>query len=187
MNILGIIASSKFGDAGDFESIATVSVGSGGAASISFTSIPSTYTHLQVRVLSRNSSSGNNNCNMTINNDTTTNYSWHNLSGNGSSASAYGEGKVRDNCIQIIYSATANQTASVFSVGVIDILDYTNVNKNKTVRTLCGFDNNGSGDVRLVSHCWFSTTAINRLDFSNSSGNFVEYTQVALYGIKVAS
>jgi hypothetical protein len=48
VSILGIIASSKLtAAAGDFESIATVTVGSGGSAVISFTSIPSTYAHLQ--------------------------------------------------------------------------------------------------------------------------------------------
>jgi uncharacterized protein affecting Mg2+/Co2+ transport len=182
--ILGIIASSKAAAAGDYESIATVTVGSGGSSTITFNNIAADWNHLQVRVLTRNSSAGNNNFNMIVNNDTSTNYSWHLLAGNGSATEAYGEGKVRDNCIQIIYSATANQTASVFSAGIIDILDYTNTNKNKTMRSLGGFDNNGSGNIRLVSHCWFSTNAITRLDFTNGSGNFAQYTSIALYGIK---
>jgi hypothetical protein len=49
VSILGIIASSRLAAVGDFESIATVSVGSGGAADVEFTSIPATYTHLQIR------------------------------------------------------------------------------------------------------------------------------------------
>jgi hypothetical protein len=54
-NILGIIASSKLSAVGDYESIATVTVGSGGAANVEFTSIPATYTHLQLRLLASRS------------------------------------------------------------------------------------------------------------------------------------
>jgi hypothetical protein len=52
VSILGIIASSRLAAVGDYESIATVSVGGGGAADVEFTSIPGTYTHLQIRALS---------------------------------------------------------------------------------------------------------------------------------------
>ena len=59
MPILGIIASSISGnlDANDFESIATVSVGSGGAANVEFTSIPATFTHLQIRAILKTTTS----------------------------------------------------------------------------------------------------------------------------------
>ena len=68
--ILGTIASS-FEVAGDFESISTVSVGSGGAANVEFTSIPATYTHLQIRSLAQTnrSSIGRDIVNININND----------------------------------------------------------------------------------------------------------------------
>jgi hypothetical protein len=61
MPILGIIASSKLTAAvGDFESIATVTVGGGGAATVEFTSIPATYTHLQLRYIAQKTSNGSN-------------------------------------------------------------------------------------------------------------------------------
>ena len=184
--ILGILDSggAAAGAAGSYESIATVTVGSGGTSTITFSSIPATYTHLQIRWISRNTSSGNNNLNMVINNDTTTNYTYHALEANGTSAGAYGEGKVRAEAIQVGMQATASNSSSIFGAGIIDILDYTNTNKYKTTRCFTGFDANGSGAFRLNSHLWNSTSAINELDFTNSTGSFVQYTQVALYGIK---
>jgi hypothetical protein len=82
-SLIGIIASSGgAAAAGDYESIATVTVGSGGSSSISFTSIPSTYQHLQVRAIQR-CSSGVNNLQMQLNSDTGNNYSTHRLGGTG--------------------------------------------------------------------------------------------------------
>lgn len=168
-----------------YESIASVTVGSGGTSTITFSSIPSTYTHLQVRWISRNTSSGNNNFNMVINNNTTAlTYTFHSLEANGTSAGAYGESNLRGEAIQVGMQATASNSSSIFGAGIIDILDYTNTNKYKTTRCFTGYDANGSGSFRLNSHLWNNTSAINRLDFSNTQGSFVEYTQVALYGIK---
>ena len=172
--------------AGDFQSIASQTVGSGGASSVSFTSIPNTYAHLQIRVLTRNTSSGNGNFNMVINNDTTTNYTFHSLEADGASAGAYGEGKVRTEAIQVGVQATASNSSSIYGVTIIDILDYANTNKYKSTRCLSGFDANGSGLLRFNSHLWNSTSAIDRLDFSNTTGNFVQYTNIAIYGIKGA-
>ena len=74
-----------------YESIATVTVGSGGSSSIDFTSIPSTYTHLQLRMTARcTAQSGGNPTNVYLrfNSDSGSNYAWHQLAGNGSAASA---------------------------------------------------------------------------------------------------
>ena len=93
MPIIGVIASSRLGAAGDFESIATVSVGSGGAANVEFTNIPNTYSHLQIRASYLCSS--NNNPYIRAGGssiDTAGNYSWHHLYGDGSSALNNGSG-----------------------------------------------------------------------------------------------
>jgi len=82
MPILGIIASSTSAGyaVGDYESIQTVTVGSGGAADIEFTSIPATYKHLQIRVLCRGTeASENKNITFRFNSYTGTNYTFHNL------------------------------------------------------------------------------------------------------------
>jgi hypothetical protein len=188
MPILGIIASSRLSAApNSYESIATVTVGSGGAATISFTSIPDTYTHLQVRGIVRNDAGGGNtqNLNMTINNDTSSAYSLHQLDGDGASASSYGENVNRSNCAQVIQLTTSTAGANIFGTGIIDILDYTNTNKKRTIRSLRGQDqNNSDGGLSFKSYLYTSTTAISRLDFISNGGNLVQYSQLALYGIK---
>ena len=180
--ILGIIASSKFVAAGDFESIATVTVGSGGSAGpITFSSIPSTYTHLQLRYITR-SASALDALQFRFNSDTGSNYARHRLQGDGSSVTAAAASSAT-------YAASADfpTTTSTFGAGVIDILDYANTNKYKTVRLLAGYDANGSGLIDLRSNLWMSTSAITQIDFiSGNSTNFAQYSTFALYGCKSA-
>jgi hypothetical protein len=170
---------------GDFESIQTVTVAST-AAAIEFTSIPSSYTHLQVRYLARstnNNNGGGANLYGTFNSDSANNYTHHRLSGNGTSASseqATSQGSFYPGSQAI---ADAQATAGRFGVGVIDILDYTNTNKNTTVRILDGFDSNGSGRVILASGLWLNTAAITTIKFVTDA-NFAQYTHFALYGIR---
>ena len=167
-----------------YESIATVTVGSGGSSTISFSSIPSTFKHLQLRFLWQTAS---NDRNMAIqfNSDTGSNYTYHWLNGNGSTTgTAAGASQT---AIQTAYNYTASGfNASYFLGGVTDVLDYTSSAKNKTVRTLCGVDYNGGGRVALDSGMWMnSSTAINSISITvNGGGNFAQYSQFALYGIK---
>lgn len=170
---------------GGYESIATVTVGAGGTSTISFTSIPATYTHLQVRILARASgSAGSTQAKMTVN-SLTSGYTYHILVGDGSSASA--EGGANTAFFAPAPKMTDNgATSSVFGIGIIDILDYTNTNKYKTGRCLSGYDANGSGVLILSSSIMGSTTnAISSIKFEDQSGgNFVQYSSFALYGCK---
>jgi len=179
MNILGIIASSKLGDAGDFESIATYSVGSGGSATITFSSIPATFAHLQIRaILKQSIGSG---AFARFNSDTGSNYARHRLQGNGATASAAGDAS-QDKVL-----INTSQGFSDFGTIVMDILDYANTNKYKTERHLFGIDLNGSGAVGLESNLWQSTSAITQIEFiSPNGGNYAEYSHFALYGIRSA-
>ena len=171
-------------DAGDFESIATVTVGSGGASSVSFTSIPNTYTHLQVRILTRSTFTDTQwPIFVQPNSDNGNNYSYHNLSGDGSSASA--SAASTQGLMQLGDTSAANGLASSFGVFIIDFLDYANTNKYKTSRTLYGYDLNGSGKVGMRSGLWQSTSAITSLVFGTGS-NFAQYSHFALYGIRSA-
>lgn len=171
---------------GDFESIATTTVGAGGTATVTFSSIPSTYTHLQIRGLQRtsNTSGGNWTVNLRFNGDTGSNYTYHGLRGDGSSAIAYA-GANQTISLSIISGDDAN-TSLGWGVGYTDILDYANTNKYKTVRTLTGFEENGSGMVELTSGLWLSTSAITSISLGAGSGNFLQYSHFALYGIKAA-
>lgn len=158
-----------------YESIQTVTVGGGGASSISFTSIPSTYKHLQIRLLCGASTGAS--VNHKFNSDATaTNYYYHRLQGTGSAVNA-----AAGNLNRILDYAGLSST---FTVGVIDILDYTNTSKNKTVRALAGNDANGSGQINLTSGLWSNTAAITSIDLLPDAGTWVQYSSFALYGIK---
>jgi hypothetical protein len=174
---------------GDYESIQTVTVGAGGAADITFSSIPSTYKHLQIRGIGRDARAtyGNDNLNVRFNSDSGANYSWHKLQGNGSSASAGGS----SNTTQITANALAGNGApsNTFSATIIDILDYANTNKYKTLRGLDGVDINGTvagegGVIELFSGNWRNTAAITSVTLIAGSPNFSQYSSFALYGIK---
>jgi hypothetical protein len=187
MNILGIIASSKLSVVpGDFESIATTTVGSGGTATVTFSSIPATFTHLQLRGITRSSNSGSGTVGLliTYNSDTGANYTIHALQGNGSTASSVGFAS--QNSGDMIEMPRAGVTASVFGGFVCDILDYANTNKYKTFRSLQGFDANGSGNVGLLSSVWMNTNAITSIGLTQTTGSLVEYSSFALYGIRSA-
>jgi hypothetical protein len=167
--------------ANSYESIATVTVGSGGAADVEFTSIVGTYAHLQVRMLVRQTSTSNG-YTARFNSDTGSNYTRHLLIGTGSSVVV--AGNANQTKISLSDSAISTSTASVFGVSVCDILDYSNTNKYSTVRTLGGFDNNGNGAATFNSGVWMNTAAITSITITPDAGNFAEYSHFALYGIK---
>ena len=174
---------------GTFESIATVIVPSAGAANISFTNIPQNYAHLQIRLIGRGTggSGGNVQCFIYFNGITgTTNYSDHVLRGDGSSATAGGD--ISQSGLYIDRVPSSSDTANVFGALVIDILDYTSAVKNKTTKTLGGYDANGSGKITLSSGEWFaSPTAVTSLTIGlDGSQTFVQNSQAALYGIRGA-
>jgi hypothetical protein len=171
--------------AGAYDSIATTTL-STATASVTFSSIPQTYTHLQIRAIARGTSTVDSWV-MSCNSDTTTNYNSHYLYGNGTSISTATQG----NAAYMFMGSmpTSSSTANSFGSAVVDILDYTSVNKKKTLRSLTGQDNNGSGGMVLFSGIWFNTpAAISTLTlFPNAStGNFAQYSSFALYGIKGA-
>jgi len=167
---------------GDFESIQTITVGGAGAASIEFTSIPATYTHLQLRGLTRtNRASDEDVFKMRFNSDTTeTNYYNHYLE--GSTTTSYA-GASNQSWIGLTTSAT--MTANTFGGHVIDILDYANTNKYKTTRVLGGYRRNAGGTIWFNSHLWKNTNAISTITFVPNLGtNFAQYSTFALYGVK---
>ncbi len=166
----------------DFESIATVTVGSGGASNVEFTSIPSTYTHLQIRFITRFGSVAV--FKTTFNSDNGSNYAWHEIQGNGTSVTANAGSSAA-----FMYGAYSNgfsATADTFGAGVIDVLDYANANKYKTLRMLSGYDANGSGGLQLNSGLWQSTSAITSIKITPNTSTFQQYSHFALYGIRSA-
>jgi len=168
-----------------YESIATVSVGLGGSAGAVFTSIPSTYKHLQVRILARSSRADQNEqIGIQFNSDTGNNYGSHGLWGDGSGATA-AQLNYPASAITLPWIAGNSNGSNVFGVSVVDILDYTSTNKYKTVRGLSGYDNNGNGQAALGSGLWSNTSAVSALTVKPYYGLlWNQYSVIALYGIK---
>ena len=185
--------SSKLWDQTTFQSgmfaLATVNVGTTSPTSISFTNIPSTYTHLQIRGIVRDSRASTwvDTMWMYFNSDTTgSNYNSHLLSGNGSSTSSAYDLGVNTYGMPIGLAGATNLTTS-FSPFIIDIFDYASTSKNKTVRSFHGLDDaNDNGLIRLRSGLWMSNSAINGLTFQGGDAGvfFQQYSSFALYGIK---
>jgi hypothetical protein len=198
--ILGIYASQvsgKLWPASSYESIATTTVGAGGTSTITFSSIPSTYTHLQIRATLKSTSTAATGaliCLIRFNSDTASNYSNHSLRVNGvttpasptvGATAATSQTSASSGPILVISSTVTN----AFSVGIIDILDYASTNKNKTIRALTGGEvNTDGGWIGLYSGLWYKTPeAITSITFTPSSDNIAQYSSFALYGIKVAA
>ena len=168
-----------------YESIATVTVGAGGSSAIDFTSITSSYTHLQIRAIGRSSggTTGGGFIIVRFNSDSSSNYAYHLLGGDGSGMAVFGGGNQTE-MVSERYPLNSDGSSSIFGASIIDILDYKDTNKYKTLRSFGGFDANGSGAVYMDSGLWRNTNAITSINLTMYLGNFVQYSQVALYGIK---
>lgn len=193
MPILGTIASQVPANlpTSSFESIATAVVGSGGSASIDFTSIPQTYKHLQIRYIAKNDVTTYTDLDslyISFNGVGGTSYSWYRLEGLWSgTVSSYGLPSTGN--IWIGPNLTSSSTwANMFSAGIIEIVDYANTNKFKAVRKLGGATTNGAGnepgELALTSGSFQSTSAITSISISKSGSNLAQYSHFALYGIK---
>lgn len=178
----------------DYELIERVTL-STSTASISFSSIPQTYRHLQIRGIARTTGTGGyrNGISMRVNGDSGSNYSFHRLWGYGSGI-AGASATSQNTLLQVAFATDDSGLANSFGVSVIDILDYANTNKNKVVRSLTGYDNNttgGSGEqggVVFLSNAWYSTSAVTSLSiYPDNLVNLKQYSSFALYGIKGAS
>jgi hypothetical protein len=120
---------------------------------------------------------------VTFNSDSGANYSDHQLQGDGSTVTSIAGTSA--NFMRCMRFAGATATANAFGAGIIDILDYQNTNKYKTLRNLGGIDSNGTGDITFVSGSWRSTSAVSSITLTVGGGTtFNQYTQAALYGIK---
>jgi hypothetical protein len=187
--ILGIWASQNYPRVTpSYESIQTVTVGGGGSATVSFTSIPSTFKHLQVRYLAQTNRGtyGTDNILIRLNSDTAGNYSVHSITGDGASVTA-GAGT---STTQFSSQATGSGASTTYGAGVMDLLEYANTNIYKTSRILSGADHNGTiagygGQILFSSGGWRSTSAVTTIQFRPEFGSaFTQYSQFALYGIK---
>jgi hypothetical protein len=197
VSILGIIASSKLGaPAGAFESIASAT-GTGSSGSITFSSIPSTYVALQLRILTKDTSTNNGNSSspyLRLNGDTGSNYTSHYILADGTTIYVVGEDAATNAGTGILLNLQPGSGSSVTNthgVAIIDLHDYASTTKNKTVRVFSGTDINAATSftnfVNLTSGAYLSTSAVNSITIYNNGSRLFTTTSVfSLYGIKGA-
>lgn len=157
----------------------TVTVGSGGAATIDFTSIPATFTDLML-VFSLRQSAANNNIRLSVN-GTTSNYSEIVLYGTGSATASTTASTTYFN---LIYSNGSGETANTFGNGQVYIPNYAGSN-NKSMSADAVYENNATAAIAsLTALLWSNAAAITSLSLVPVSGTWVQYSTATLYGIK---
>ena len=120
---------------------------------------------------------------MRVNSDSSANYARHYLGGNGASTYAGGQSS------QSLMFTADDSGATYNSVQLIDIVDYADTSKYKTVRAINGYQTNTTtGSLYMYSGLWMSTSAVSsiQLGCGNFNGSFNAGTTFALYGIKGA-
>jgi hypothetical protein len=186
LSALGIFsaAGAGGGPVGDYELINTQIISGSSTSTISFdvSSFGSTYKHLQIRHLTRNSTTGNERIDLRFNGVTSSSYSSHGLYGNGSSVlsnSAFSDTKISS-----YPGANSSAPADVFMPAVIDILDAFSTTKNKTIRQLAGSRFSSSNEVSLYSGSFQSTASTTSISLATQGGVFVAGSRFSLYGIR---
>jgi len=173
-----------------FESIATAT-GTGSSRTITFSSIPSTYKHLQLRWIAKDTFgpgfAGAYAISLQFNSDASNIYSCHRMI-NDPTLSAYAQ--QNQSAIVNIYGITLTETYlnNIMGAGIIDIHDYSSTTKNKTIKSFTGVNTNSTtvdqtGAASLASGSWRNTNAITSITISSAITAFTTTSQFALYGI----
>ena len=178
-NALEAYGFTRGASADDFELIATAT-GTGSSGIITFSSIPSTYKHLQIRAVARTNDAGvQQHSYLTFNGDSGTNYSWNSMQGGTNLDSS---GNVSQTFMRAGLVIGSGSTADSFTAAIYDVLDYANTNKNKTFRSIYTFGSDFR--VGLFAGAWRSTSAVSSVTFTMNAGSFVTPTRYSLYGIR---
>jgi hypothetical protein len=166
--------------AATYKLIETVTVGSGGAANIEFTSIPQTYTDLILLYSGRSTRAAAGDDMYIRFNGLSTNLSSRVLYGTGSTTASFSDASVA----YVGYFDGDTSTASVFSNGSIYIANYTAA-VAKSISGDVVNENNGTAAIQQFNAgLWNATVAINQINLYALNGNWKQYSSVSLYGIK---
>jgi hypothetical protein len=163
-----------------YEPIATTTLGSA-AASITFSSIPATYTDLKLVMVSRSTRSNTvDPLIVQFNGDTTSNYSYINLRGTGSVATT---GKASNQTSFVLKTVGDTTGANIFGLQIMDVFSYAG-SAYKTVLAQSDWDYNGGGEVEYETALWRSTAAITSIRLASVvASNLAAGTTATLYGI----
>lgn len=160
-----------------YEPIATTTLGST-ATTVSFTSIPGTYTDL-VLVTSIKATSADTNQWMRFNSDSGTNYSSTNLYGTGTSALSFRQSSEdKFNSVLSGYLVTTQNCP-----GIYNIMNYSNTT---TFKTMISRFSNSSVVAQAEVSLYRSTSAITSIEIFTTPNSFAVGSTLTLYGIKAA-
>ena len=167
-----------------FESIAT-STPSAGTTSITFSSIPNTYQHLQMRLIARRNADGALAASLRFNGDSGNNYMSHTSVSNGN-ADSYDTFSAQPQ-MQGIYVQVGTRTANSYGAAIYDFLDYNNTSKLKTVVYWGGqgiYNNASEGRLEFGGGTWNNTAAITDIEVLFRGDILAALCRFELYGIK---
>ena len=163
--------------------IASNTVGSGGVSSVTFSSIPSTYTDL-ILFSSVRCTAAEDSFYLRFNNDSGSNYSWRRFLGDGSSASSSGAtGNVQ---IPNQFMAESSYTANTFSNNMAYIPNYASSNMKSVSLDSVNETNATNPRMNIAAGLWSGTAAITQVNLIPGAGNFAQYSTFTLYGISNA-
>jgi hypothetical protein len=161
--------------------------GTGSSGTITFSSIPQTYKHLQIRVFAISTNTtpqSGQNVTIRFNGDSGSNYARHSLEGDGNGTFLAGTASTTGIFMRALMVTSGT---NIGGAGICDIHDYTSTSKNTTVRAFAGGNRNTTDNVNafvgLFSGLYISTDAITSISLVSGSGNFTTSSQFALYGM----
>jgi hypothetical protein len=177
---------------GSMDSLGVVLLSSS-QSSITFSNIPQTYSHLQIRISGKTVATALEQYNPRIrfNSDTGSNYTLHFFRGYGTTVDKGASTSQTAGWAGVSAFPSSNAAyANMFGTSVVDIIDYTNTFKNKSIKTIGGFEANGAGNnnneagqIFFASSLWMSTSAITSITIYSDS-DFAQNSNFTLYGIK---
>jgi hypothetical protein len=174
-------ASSALTTSNSYASIATFAFTNSSSTSVSFTSIPQNYTHLQLRIFARGTGGSTaQDILMTLNNDGTSSY-WEYHQAFSTGVNSYSNFGTTNTFMYVASVTGTSALANNFGSAIVDIHDYASSAKNKSIKSLQGWNNNGSGNVVFRSNMYTGITPISTITLSMS--NFAQYSHIALYGL----
>ena len=159
-----------------FEAIATQTLGSA-AATVTFSSIPGTYTDL-VLIFDGTITTSGANMALRFNSDTGTNYSRTVINGNGSSATSF---RSTNNDQLFVGSTDSGRT-----LNRINIMNYSNSTTNKTCITRSDVASGTFPQTQANACLWRNTAAITSIEVRTDASTFTAGSTFSLYGIKAA-
>ena len=159
---------------------------SSAASSVTFTGLgtyaTAGYKNLQIRMVGKTTAYPG--FYLIFNSDTGNNYALHRLTGNGTNTTS---ANITNHDTMIFINSLPDEAAATneFGAAVADILDFSNIYKNTTVRVLAGCHYTDYPNIQLHSGLWNNTAAVTSIGILNAqSGNFVAGSRFSLYGSK---